>query len=984
MKKVLVIILSLFNQILFAQLQRNYTTYNVDNGLAQNTVWDVTHDYKGFLWIGTADGLNRFDGYKMYHYRHETNDSNSIYGTTGFNFYEDSLKNLWVGHDRGLSIYNRVSNTFNNIFKNPNGISIMGIDDDGILWTVSAAKYIYGFDLKTFQLKHTVFANQYWHNSYGALIASVKIGSSFFIGFSRNIILQFKPQSLSFQLYSTPFPINSTIHSLNENTFCSFMGNKATIFTVINDSAIISVKKYTNADTANFRFSGSVIYNNKLYVGGLAGLFVFDAKTLNYEEHISSFSYKQNDAYPYVQTVKKDNNGNLYICSNGGGLHIYSPYKNKFKHYTNNSPKKSLFKSITTTNDGRIFAGCYAEGFTAFEPNGYYKTFKPEVMGPNATIHGLYKLSENELLLTHYNSIYKYNIKTKVYKSIPFDKEFYSISYPYFQKIGNQLWLNINNNDDAGIFDLFTGKKILSIKNNNITSYLKLNQNNILLGTTKGLLLYNLNTKKTTRTKVQDFVKSILITTNNKIYVSTIVGLYVVKVNGEIETHYSSNNGLKNNFIYGALEDNNGKIWFSHNRGISVFNPENAAFKHYGVNDGLQSNEFNTGAYYKDEKGLLYFGGVNGINVVDPTILTENKKVPKIAINEILLGDMPYKSDTAYNEINTLKLSYLENTLSFDFSALEFSQPEDNTYQYKMEGIDEKWIESGTRHFARYANLPPGNYIFKILASNGDGHRNPQARELFINIIPPFWQRTWFYILLFLLSIVGIGSIIMFYINRQKIKLKRELEVQQKLEQERSRISRDLHDNVGAQLSYLITNVEWMLQHPDRINKEEEQLRLQSLSEAGRNAILTLRQTIWAISHKELTVEDFADRFKQFALKMIEFNNGIQVHFQEHFMHTKTLSPAVALNIFRICQEAFNNCLKHAQCTVINIRFDSNNDFVFTFTINDDGIGFDWDEANQKGHYGLINMQARAKETEAELIIKAEKGKGTTLILQLK
>lgn len=914
-----------------------------------------------------------------YQYRNEANDSTSIYGTTGFNFYQDSLKNLWVGHDRGLSIYDRVKNNFKNFYKNSKGISILGIDNNGILWTVSSAKYIYGFETKTLQLKHAIFINQSWNNSYGSIISNLKIGSSFFIGFSNNVVVQFKPKSLSFHVYNVPFHINSTIHSISENSFCSIYSNKAAIFTVKNDSAIITFKEYKNADTAGFVFSGGFLYNNKLYVGGGAGLFIFDPKTLNFEEHITHFTNKQNDSYTYIQTIRKDNNGNLLLCTNGAGLYIYSPFKNKFKHYTNYSPKKSLFKSIISTKDGAIYGGTYNEGVTVFLPNGKFKILYPE----KKTVHAFSKISENELLFTSFNEVIKYNTQTGAHKNLLVDKNYNSTTYPFFEKVGNQLWLNRNNTIDAAIFDVFTNKKILEIPNNTISCYKKITENLVLLGTKTGAFLYNLTTHNYKSTEITDFVKSILITQTNKIYVGTIVGIYEMNLNGKIQKHYSTANGLKNNFIYGLLADNNGKIWFSHNRGISVFDHKLSSFKHYGVNDGLQSNEFNTGAYYKDEKGLLYFGGVNGINLIDPDNIIENKNTPQIAINEILLGDMPYKSDTAYNEIKTLQLSYLENTLSFDFSALEFSQPENNTYQYMLAGYDNNWIQSGTKHFARYANLPPGNYIFKIKAANGDGYWNENPRELFVTITPPFWQRNWFYALVFIITFLAIGVIVITYINIQKQKLKRSLEIQQKLEQERLRISRDLHDNVGAQLSYLITNVEWMLQHPNQINEEEVQERLKALSETGRNAIITLRQTIWAISSTSLSIEDFTDRFKQFALKMIEFNSNIQVHFTEDFMNNNTLSPAVALNLFRVCQEAFNNCLKHANCTEINIHFASNNEQIFIFKITDNGKGFDWDEARQKGHYGLVNMQARAKETNAELSFESELGKGTTLLLYL-
>ncbi len=289
------------------------------------------------------------------------------------------------------------------------------------------------------------------------------------------------------------------------------------------------------------------------------------------------------------------------------------------------------------------------------------------------------------------------------------------------------------------------------------------------------------------------------------------------------------------------------------------------------------------------------------------------------------------------------------------------------------------WIESETKHFARYANLPPGNYVFKVMAANGDGVWNKVPKELNITIVPPFWKRTWFYVFIIGFSLVLVVTIIYLVFRWQHLKLKRELEINQKLEFERQRISRDLHDNVGAQLSYLISNVEWMLAHPEGKSDFEETQRLKSLSETGRNAILTLRQTIWAISHTELSLEDFADRFKQFAIKMIEFDKGIQLHFSEDFKGDATLSPANALHVFRICQESFNNSIKHSSCKNIRIQFVSDSEYLFQFILEDDGKGFDWDLAKKNGHYGLVNMESRAKEIGASFKVTSSLGKGTRI-----
>jgi signal transduction histidine kinase len=201
-------------------------------------------------------------------------------------------------------------------------------------------------------------------------------------------------------------------------------------------------------------------------------------------------------------------------------------------------------------------------------------------------------------------------------------------------------------------------------------------------------------------------------------------------------------------------------------------------------------------------------------------------------------------------------------------------------------------------------------------------------------------------------------------------------------QRERIRIARDLHDNVGGQLSYLISNIDWMLEHPELMHHDETKQRLSSLGTTGKQAMLTLRETIWALNHTELSVEDFADRYKQFAMKMVEFAPHIRVRFNEEIVVNRMLSPGVALNLFRICQETFNNSLRHAQCSQIDVRFASTDSCILELTITDNGIGFDVSGMAREGHYGLANMKDRATEAGAELAINSTPGQGTRVIIK--
>lgn len=243
-----------------------------------------------------------------------------------------------------------------------------------------------------------------------------------------------------------------------------------------------------------------------------------------------------------------------------------------------------------------------------------------------------------------------------------------------------------------------------------------------------------------------------------------------------------------------------------------------------------------------------------------------------------------------------------------------------------------------------------------------------------------------FTIIILILVLVVLAIIALWYINlkiNQNKKIK--LEYIQKIYKEKQKISRDLHDNVGGQISYLITNLEWIANHPESIkNNNDLQKKLFNLSEIGRNAILTLRETIWAVNNEELSIVDFTDRFKNYILKL-QLPETIKVNTLENFFKPENkLRPEQALNLFRICQEALHNALKHSKATEINIYFESNENCLFKFTIEDNGIGFDYQNRYKEGHYGMKNMVERAKESNAELNVYTEVNKGTKISICIK
>ena len=475
-----------------------------------------------------------------------------------------------------------------------------------------------------------------------------------------------------------------------------------------------------------------------------------------------------------------------------------------------------------------------------------------------------------------------------------------------------------------------------------------------------------------------ELIKTIAEDKANNIWVGTIKGIYVLDPDKKIIAHYDENNGLSNRFIYGILRDDDGNMWFSHNKGLSEYVAATRSFRHFDRNDGLQSNEFNTGAYFKSADGELFFGGINGVNSFYPREIKDNMSVPVVKITSIKLFDVPMKTDSAYWNIHALRLPYTDNSLSFEFAALEYTNPIKNRYAYMMEGVDRGWIMEGYKRFARYAALPPGHYVFKVKAANNDGVWQEQPVCISIDIIPPFWQRPWVILLAFLLFIACLSGIII-WIQKQRHKREiRALELKQKIQLERERISRDLHDTVGTQLSLISNNIEWVAHPLKEITENEKNEKLNFVNTTARDIIATLRETIWALNKQQIPIEEFSDKLKAFVQKQLSIYPEITLDFNEQISVNVILGPSEALDLFRICQEAIANALKFAHATILYIQVFSS-DERYKVSIGDNGSGFDISKVDPAIQNGIENMRFRAGDIGANFTIIAEPGKGTSI-----
>ncbi|MEN9459886.1 MAG: hypothetical protein RL135_2514, partial [Bacteroidota bacterium] len=387
MKKLIFILLLVFNLPAFAQLQRNYTSYTVDNGLAQNTVWDAFQDYKGYMWFGTADGVNRFDGYTMHHYKRDSKDSTTILGNNEYKFYEDSERRLWISHTHGISIYNRKKDCFINVlFDNQAKSSILesyatvlGEDNKGRVWSVSGTNELIAISKDSYLINKRIkiYNGKFLASSFRAVISNKK----FIIGYSYDSTLSwFKLDTETDKLSVLPGPKNQIGYFLkyNDSTICNFDKNNIYYYHV-NQNRYETRRTKTNGLTNSLNtlvVTNLVWWEGKIYLGNNTGLYVFNPTKLEFEERITSFTKGKKVDFYYVENLRVDKSGNLWICTNGNGVKCLSPYRNKFKHYNSYELRNQLVKSISTDSTNSIYVGLYAEGLVTFNAKGMSEQYK--------------------------------------------------------------------------------------------------------------------------------------------------------------------------------------------------------------------------------------------------------------------------------------------------------------------------------------------------------------------------------------------------------------------------------------------------------------------------------------------------------------------------------------------------------------------------------------------------------------------------------
>ncbi len=485
-------------------------------------------------------------------------------------------------------------------------------------------------------------------------------------------------------------------------------------------------------------------------------------------------------------------------------------------------------------------------------------------------------------------------------------------------------------------------------------------------------------------------------------------GLYKLNSATNEISGYGILNGIPHENIYAIIPDDPGNLWISTGNGLTKFNTSTNKCQTYDEEDGLQSLEFRRGSFHEGKSGRFYFGGVKGLNYFYPNKITVNLNNPNIVFTSFRLFDLELPAARFGNNINMLnqiELSYNENFISFEFSALEYTSPRKNQYAYMLEGIDEDWHYSESRRYASYPDLNPGEYIFRVKASNSDGVWNHEGRSVKLIIAPPVWLTWYAYVLYTFIFLGALYSFRRFELNKRKLKEEARIRIQKEeaelrearlkaesaelktiamesekeieKQQMRNRIAADLHDEIGSNLSS-ISLLSTLTKK--KINEDGEVLKnLNEIILAAKTSSESMREIIWLINPMSDQLQNLISKMKETANVMLgNINHEI---IAEVCASDEKINPEIKRNIYLIYKECLNNIMKHSNANNAKILIKKvDNDFILS--VSDDGIGFE--EKNIKDGNGLKNLNMRAEQINAEITINSILTKGTEITLKIK
>ena len=1043
LKFLMTLLMVLFCLKLFP-VELNFKYYKAEDGLSSNTVYAVLQDSKGFMWFGTENGLNRFEGYTFTVYQNIPRTAHSLINNYVYALVEDEEEHLWIGTERGVCSFNLNNSVFSPLtLTTAEGAKVTGriqnlLYDKGKLWIASARQGVFikegndltlhSFDAYRIDPEATVWVNTIYKDRENEVWVSVDN--------TTHQIYRYDRKSTRFVPAFTGMPLNEQrqlrAYSILEDSFGTLWFGTWT-------NGLIAVDKHAGRITGRYlHIPGKDLtlhihqmseYDpGTLLIGSNDGLTSFKLSPLTGnkpDQHFREPKLSNRFVYP----IYKDAEGGLWIGTYYGGINYASPNRNYFTSYTHVEHENSITGNVVSCfcedNQGNIWIGTEDGGLNEYDiRNSTFRTYSHKDHNSGLSfnnVHALCVIGHKLWIGTYTGGLNVMDLETKAIRNYYADEnDAQSLDanniYSIFQDSTDNIWIGTSSgiNRYNPVTDNFTQLHTL---NEFVMDITQLGDHIWFATINRGLQRYDLSTGEwreylfdaaNRQSLISNVVITLCVDERQRLWVGTNNGL--CRYDEGTDSFVDEEVDFPSNYICKIFSEN-GVLWISTLKGLISYQTATGQYRQFNQSDGLLSDLFTPNSGFRSSSGRMYVGTPNGFNAFYPHQLGKNEYNPPIEITGFQLFNRPARLE-AYltqdrQENSTLKLAHNNNSFSFEFTALSFFAPGKNSYRFILEGFDKEWNDAGSNRRATYTNIPPGNYLFRVKASNNDGVWSNHDLTLGVVIKPPLWWNVWSVTLYVLLIMAGL--IYLFIWLRQKERKKNEAQIariRDEKEKETYRSQIEFFTNVAHEirtpLSLIIAPLEQVIERTQHLSSStREDL---AIMRSNSERLLTLVNQLLDFSKIEkggiqtsMTVVPIDQLLREIHQQFIPLIEQKHIRFDYLSDVTDLLIMADRENLTKAVSNLLSNAAKYARDSItmeLSANFSAE---AYQIIVKDNGPGLPEQEMTNifnpfyqvAGQHksgtglGLFLVKTIVQALKGSIELTGNRGEGLTIALTL-
>lgn len=999
------------------------------HSLAASWIRHLYEDQEGTLWIVPfVDGLTRFDAStgRFQHFVHDPANPHSVLPGQVLALASDGRGRLWVGTEAGLQWFDTATGRFERLDTTPAfgdvTVTTLHADRAGALW-VGTAQGLYRVDPTRTRLERpshdgavpqefqTAAVRCFFEDHAGVLWVGTAAGLLRVDPGTQEAQRMRVQGSGAARLDQADIPLIYEAPKQPGTLWIGTQGgglDRLEVATGITHHYAANFSNPTVSERATLR-SPMVQFvqedrTGQMWVGTNAGLHYLDRTT----DRFTVYRFRPDDAWslshPNVRMMYEDRSGVLWVGTAGGGLSKLNPRQQRFAHHFYDPRYRGLNDALGVTAlheqaDGTRWIGTTGYGLVRYEPaTGDSTWYQQQTAAPHHLSHNfvtdLYAspATPGILWVGTYGGLHAIDLRTGHRTQTPTATGTTDLFIRSLHEGPNGLlWVGTSGrgvgwlNDTTGRITYIPcgSETAQSLRTCDVLTHLVDAAGTVWIGTVaQGLHRYDPATGLVTRYHERTEGNgqppgSILAFAEGPSGTLWIGGYSSGLTHFDPATgrfrNYTRRDGMPSNQVLDLQVDANGHIWASTDRGLARFDPVTETVRTFDVDDGLQSNQFSRNASAKGNDGTLLFGGIDGINRFHPDSLDQQAPVPPVVLTALQVRTAAGETRTVLDPARhtALHLNHRDREISFEFAALDFTNPKKNQYAYRLDGVDETWVEAGTRRFGSYTNLAPGQYTLQVKGANSDGVWNEVGTTLALTITPPFWQTWWFY------GLSGAGVLLLMglvHAVRVRAEAQRQVQLERVRTAEHARVrkkaAKDFHDELGHLATKITLFGEILRRNPDGAY-------LDRIIGTSKRLSSGMGDFIWTLDPERETLMDVVVRLKDFGDELFS-NTGIafRVDGLEALPANLRLPMDWRRHLTLLFKEGMHNALKHARCTQVDLQVTCT-DRHLTLSLSDDGVGFD--QAETPTGQGRGNMRSRAEALGGTFLLETAPGAGTTL-----